>query len=256
MTYLTTLIGLLLFIVNQSDLAALDYDLVYDETQVLAFYITIAPEDWQRMQPQSPSPEQKGQRGLVFPYVPATVKFRDEIYENVGIRFKGSSSYQLAPDPHKKPFKLDFDRFVDGGHFHGFKKLNFHTNTSDPTMMREKLSYDLFRKGGVPAPRATHTVLYLTIEGQLKNAYLGVYTSVEQIGAGFLRTHFGDSNGAFVKRIGGGDLRYAGEGWARYADQYESKSKLKALDFSALIQFIKLLRGARDPQFHQLCQNE
>ncbi|MFQ6043147.1 MAG: CotH kinase family protein, partial [Candidatus Poribacteria bacterium] len=144
-----------------------DYKLVFENDEILSFHITVAPEDWLKMWDRP------------FPYVKCAVRFGDEVYEDVGIRFKGNSSSRVRGL--KKSYKFKFDKFDKKQRFHGFKKLNFQNGFRDPSLLREKLAYDLFGEASVPAPKATFAKLYLTIDGHYDDEYIGLYTLVEQV---------------------------------------------------------------------------
>jgi hypothetical protein len=248
-----------------------DYALVFENSEVLSFHVTISPENWAKMQPKLPeqtsyptleqgkTSQRSSMFRFTFEYVKGTVKFGDEVYPDVGIRFKGNSSVVLSLESLKKPYKFDFDKFVEGQTFHGFKKLNFSNSTLDPSLMREKLAYDLFRKAGVPAPKATFAKLYLTVDGKYENEYVGLYVMVEQVDERFLQKVFGNSKGLLVKRTSLGDLAYLGDEWKSYKDSFDLESPLPPFskggirgdcsDPSRLIQFVKLLYQASDEQF-------
>nr|MBC8228866.1 CotH kinase family protein [bacterium] len=133
-----------------------DYKLVFENDDILSFHITVNSEDWLRMWDRP------------FQYVKCTVKFGDEVYKNVGLRFKGNSSSSVRGL--KKSYKFKFDEFKKQD-FHGFKKLNFSNGFKDPSLLREKIAYDLLSEAGVPASRATFAKLYLTIDGHYDDEY-------------------------------------------------------------------------------------
>ncbi|MBI1922927.1 CotH kinase family protein [Candidatus Poribacteria bacterium] len=233
---------------------------VFDSSEVLSFHITIHPEDWTKMQPKfsaqggdSTLDEENTPRrsmfGFTFAYVKSTVIYGNEVYRDVGVRFKGNSSVALSLESLKKPYKLDFDRFVEGQTFHGFKKLNFSNSTLDPSFMREKLAYDLLRKAGVPAPEATFAKLYLSVDGKYENAYIGLYVMVEQVDKRFLQRAFGNSKGLLVERESLGDIAELGDAWESDKDAFSIKSKKNRSDPSRLIQFVKFLHQAPDEEF-------
>ncbi|HDR68352.1 MAG TPA: hypothetical protein ENN61_04795, partial [Bacteroidaceae bacterium] len=88
-----------------------------------------------------------------------------EEVQNVGLRFRGNTSRGKQ----KKSFKVSFNTFVIGGNFHGLEKLNLNAETNDPSMMRSKLSWELFRYMGIPASRVNHVLLYIN------DNFFGVY---------------------------------------------------------------------------------
>jgi spore coat protein CotH len=62
----------------------------------------------------------------------------------------------------------------------GVRVLNLKFNNDDPTLLREVLSYDLFRRFGVPAPHAAFARLTLAI-GDAAPRPLGVFVLVENV---------------------------------------------------------------------------
>jgi len=231
-----------------------DYALVFGRDTVHSFSIAFTPENWEKLLPlakgrgpRPPFPPPMGE--TEFEYVRATVGFGDETYRDVGIRYKGHSSFGGARyDPLRKPYKMDFDRFVEGQDFHGFKKLNFSTAFKDPSLLREKLAYDLFEKAGVPAPRACFAKLFVTVPGKWDNEYAGLYTVVEQVAGVFLKDRFGGSKGLLVKVETSEDLPYRGDYWSLYKRDFELK-KGKKKDTAALIEFLKFIHESPDDRF-------
>ncbi|MCA9545104.1 MAG: CotH kinase family protein, partial [Myxococcales bacterium] len=86
-------------------------------------------------------------------------------------------------------FRIAFDRFVAGQHFHTLERMALNNGRQDPSRLRTCLAYDVFRAAGLPAPRCAFA--HVTVNGQ----DLGVYAHVESIDDPFLRQHFGDSAG-------------------------------------------------------------
>ena len=213
-----------------------DYEYVFENPQVLSFDISMSEEAYQQMQPKRRDSDRQGVSsrsmfGLKFDYVEGAVTCGDETYTGVGVRHRGNASMVMIPPDGKKAYKLDFDRFHEGQTFHGFKKLNFINCFRDPSMLRDKLTYDLMRNVGIPAPRATFANLYLTIEGKTRE-HLGLFVVVEQVDRVFLGARFGNSDGLLIKGEIVNDLEYRGEEWEEYAHDYELKSSKTDSDTS------------------------
>lgn len=137
-------------------------------------------------------------------YVPGYMHFAGEpTIGPVGIRYKGSYGAFLEPctadqlgqlgGPRvgKCSIKVSFNWSDPQGRFHGLKKLQLHSLGHDPSLMRERLGYAMFREMGVPAPRATH--VRLSING----VFAGVYGLIENIDGRFTHARFsegGDGN--------------------------------------------------------------
>lgn len=232
-----------------------NYQFVFENPKILSFDIAMSAEAYDKMQPEDLDrgkidPERVNARsvfGLKFNYVEATVTCNGEVYTGVGVRYRGNASMRMIPPDGKRPIKIDFDRFHEGQKFHGFKKLNFINCFRDPSMLRDKLTYDLMQKVGIPAPRATFANLYLTIEGK-KREHLGFFVVIEQVDSAFRQSRFGNEDGLLIKVEITNDLEYRGDDWEKYAHDYQLKSNNQA-DTSHLIDFLKFVHQASDDEF-------
>ena len=83
--------------------------------------------------------------------------------------------------------KLDFDRYDGEARLDGLKKLNLHAMAADPSRLRERLGYSLFRELDIVAPRAVHARLYINGE------YQGLVAVVENVDGRFTANRFGDA---------------------------------------------------------------
>ena len=173
-------------------------------------------------------------------------------FADVGVRFKGNSTYNHPND--KKPFKIDFNKYVAGQDYDGIKKLNLSNGFKDPSMMREKVFFDFCREAGVLAPRANFANLY--INGTL----WGFYTMVEQIDDQFLDWAILDDDGNLFKagdNFGGGpggggtpaDLVYYGPASTDYTDRYELKTNEVANDWTDFIELMDYINNSTDTDF-------
>lgn len=118
-------------------------------------------------------------------YVSATVQVDADVWEHVGIRYKGNSSLQSSYQSgnRKLPFRLDFDQYqddfpaTDGQRFFGFESVAFSSNWSDDSQIREAYTAELFDQFGIPSAYwAFYRVYVDTGEGP---AYWGLYTALE-----------------------------------------------------------------------------
>jgi hypothetical protein len=176
-----------------------DASLVFDPSVVRTYELSIAPADLAMLDAQ-PNAEQ---------YVPGMLRFEGQTYGPVGVRYKGSSGAFLAPctaatfpglppgpKTGKCSIKIAFDQYDESSRFYGLKKLNLHSMGRDPSMMRERLGYGLFRQMGVAASRAMHA--RVLINGQLQ----GLFIAVEQIDSRFMRGRFSEGGkGNLYKEI-------------------------------------------------------
>lgn len=69
----------------------------------------------------------------------ATLIYDDIVIGEVGVRFRGHSSYAETYTSDKKSFKIDVDFVNDGLRVEGYKNLRFNNAHEDPSFMRVTL---------------------------------------------------------------------------------------------------------------------
>ncbi len=188
--------------------AAPNYDYLFDDTVVHRFDITIAPEDHLAMQADLEKYRQapEGPLSVGDPiWVPVDVEMDGVVWRHAGMRYKGNSSLKTAIHEgiKKLAFRLNFDKFEDdhpsirNQRFHGFDEMTFSNAFKDPSLMRDKLAADIFRRGGVPAARGAFARVYVDFgEGP---AYFGLYTMIEDPADRMLETQFAAGGGNLYK---------------------------------------------------------
>jgi hypothetical protein len=162
--------------------------------------------------------------------------------DSVGVRLKGNSSYNHPNN--KKSMIVDFNEYVSGQKWRGVKKILLNNNWSDPTMIREKITYDLCNDIGIVCPRSTYGNLYLN------GSSWGLYSIVEGVDKTFLGNHFPENDGNLFKAVdafGGGpgapvaDLKWYGWTDADYYTHYELKTNEIVNDWTDLRELIDTL---------------
>jgi spore coat protein CotH len=119
--------------------------------------------------------------------VPCRVSFDGVVVEDAGVRNKGQTSLRGVDD--KLSFSLKFDQFVAGQRLHGLKKLILSNTVQDPSFSNEPVTYLVYQRAGLPAPRTAHAIV--SLNGEVK----GLYVVVESVDKQFLERHYGDGNG-------------------------------------------------------------
>jgi spore coat protein CotH len=114
-------------------------------------------------------------------YYPADLTWNGQTVSNVGIRSRGLGSRSST----KPGLRVDFDRYSAGQHFLGLKSFVLDNLTQDKTGIRETATMRLFTRLGIPAPRETHTRLYVNGE------YTGLYGLIESIDKTMMGRVFG-----------------------------------------------------------------
>jgi len=142
-------------------------------------------------------------------YRPCTVKVDGVSWNYVGIRYKGNSSLRSSWGRSlKMPFRIDMDEFesehpeIKNQRMYGFKRLTFSSGFSDNSLIREKVTADIFLKAGIPSAQTAFYRIYVDYgEGQ---KYFGLYTMVEAPDAPMLATQFKNPSGNLYKPSGNG----------------------------------------------------
>lgn len=170
------------------------------------------------------------------PYLVAqSVEINGETFDSVGVKYKGYSSYE--PGNLKNPLHIELDHVRKGQNYQGIKDVKLANGYSDPSFVREALSYEILRKY-MAAPLANYATV--SVNGE----YRGVYTNVESINKSFTRKHFHtDGNNPFFKcnpedvvaTNGHADLKYESPDSVDYYLRYEMRSDYGWAEFLALM---------------------
>lgn len=170
--------------------------------------------------------------------VPALLIVDGNRYPDVGIRFRGMSSFGMVPEGLKHSINVSLDFVHDGQALGGARTLNLLNSHEDPTYLRSVLYYEAAR-GYLPAPKANY------VRVAINNENWGVYVNVEQFNKDFVKEWYGTSEGARWKVPGSpgarGGLEYLGDNPALYKRSYEIKSKDDSKAWADFIRLCKVL---------------
>lgn len=194
-----------------------DYDIVFNQSEVMEIHIDIEPTDWEAMQDDLDenigsgnrrTPTVSTEESFEPIWVQSSITVDGITWDHVGIRFKGNSSLTstYGSGNSKFSFKLDFDEFeedypeIENQRFYGFKQLNLNNNYMDASLMREKVAADLFQEFDVPVAATSFCVIYIDYgEG---SQYYGVYTMVEEMDDTGILEQFAEDEGNLYKPDG------------------------------------------------------
>lgn len=107
------------------------------------------------------------------PDVPTNITINDEPpFVNVGFSYKGNwntwwSCWDKATRTvkcNKMSYAITFDKYDDAVEFHGLKKLNLNSGRQDASLLRDRLSYQVFTDAQVVSARAGFALLYINDE--------------------------------------------------------------------------------------------
>ena len=127
--------------------------------------------------------------------------------DSVGFKRKGNISGY--PSTNKYGIKVKSNKYVQGKYYDGIKEFTLHMNFQDPTMMREKITYDICDELGLFSLRTAFAKVYIN------NVYWGLYTIVE--GKDEMYKHkFGNRSSNAIETLDFGNMCYIGNNVADY----------------------------------------
>ena len=199
---------------------------LYDAYTLRTLYLRFHHEDWY---------QQMSAFYRTDVEVPAELIVDGKIYPEVGVHFRGSSSY-FTVNSEKKSFNVAVDYAEDGQRLYGYKTLNLLNGHVDASFLREVL-YNRIAHDYIPAMKTN--LVKLVINGES----WGVYINLQQYNKDFLAEWFGTRDGIRWKigPGGGGALTYSGENVERYKEAYQLKTRDVENPWENLIRLCKML---------------
>jgi len=179
--------------------------------------------------------------------IPATLTLNGIVYDSVGVRYKGNSTFCLPNDNsnHKVPYNIDFNYFIDSQKVLGYKKMKLANAWMDPTFVKDITASNIYRNY---LPSGEANLVKLHVQGN----YLGLYVNTESINKQFTKKHFAEKSGPLFKcdnidrfcdtanapAAYPPSLIYLGNDSALYYDSYDMKSNN---GWEQLVNLIKVL---------------
>ena len=217
---------------------------LFDDTKVPSIFVTINKDSLDILLDDNNSQS--------LHYFAAQFIFDDNLKKDtlldIGLRLRGSSS-RFAK---KKSYKISFNAFSAGRKYQNIKKLNLIACQNDPSMIREKLYYDIWNKTNSTIRRCNFIRLYIN------QIYKGLYTNVEELDNDWLKNIYGEDKGNFFKCTTGADLRYYDNNPNTYKNLqnnpltprvYDLTTNQKADDYSDLAVLITQINEPIDTNF-------
>jgi len=223
---------------------------VFDDSRVSSVYIEIDPDSLELIMSDVLS-DHYFKAVFVFDYGEG----RDTISE-AGFRLRGNTSRFSQ----KKSFKISFNEYVPGRRYQGVKKLNLNGQHNDPTMIREKLFYDSWKKAGMAERRTSFVKLFINQD------YYGLYTNLEEFDKDWLQRVYDENDGNLYKCTYPADLVYLGNNQQLYKNiesgsatggrAYDLQTNETVDDYSDLVDLITILNRVPDTTFARLIADE
>jgi spore coat protein CotH len=170
--------------------------------------------------------------------VPATMIVDGRTYRDVGMHFRGASSFMFVPPGSKRSLNVTVDFADEDQRLLGYRTLNLLNVNGDPTFVRPLLYSEIARRY-LPASKVNYVRVVINGESW------GVYANTEQFNADFVQERFGSRRGARWKVPGSpwgrGGMDYLGDDVAQYRSIYDIKSADRPEAWRDLIAFFKVL---------------
>ena len=215
--------------VESSEVSVYGEEDLYDRSVVRTLFLQFEHDDWEaELADFKPTDVE----------IDATLMVDNQVYEGVGVSFRGASSFGMVPAGSKRSLNIAMDMVDQDQRLLGYKSLNLLNSNGDPTLMHSVL-YSAIAGKYIPTPKANEVRVVINGEDW------GIYQNVQQFDKIFLKEHYDSTKGTRWKvpgsPAGGGSLRYLGEDIEAYRKLYEIKSSDKEKSWHALIELCRVL---------------
>lgn len=170
--------------------------------------------------------------------IPATLTVDGQKYPNVGVHFRGASSFFTVGEGYKRSLNLSLDYVDPEQRLYGYKTINLLNSHDDPTFMHTVL-YSHIAQKYLPVPKANFAKVAINGENW------GIYTNAQQFDKIFLKEHYSSTKGTRWKikgsPRGGGGLDYLGDDVELYKERYQIKSEDNPEAWKALVTLCRTL---------------
>jgi len=174
---------------------ALSLDSLFPSDRVIEIEVRIDEKDWDQLRYQTRDrgaiwERQFGPMESPFSYFDAQVTIDGVAFPNVGLRKKGF----IGSLSHTRPsLKVKLNHKLKGGNLGGLTTLTFNNNRQDTGLVSQYMTYAMFNRVGLPAPRCAFA--RVTVNGR----NLGVYSHVETVRKPLLLREFGTDLGTLYE---------------------------------------------------------
>ncbi len=185
---------------------------VYDLATLRTFFLRFEREDWE-------------QELMAFyntdVEVPAELSVDGSTFNEVGVHFRGMSSYRMVPEGFKHSLNLSLDWIHGKQDLGGYQTFNLLNSNNDPTFVRTVL-YSEISRHYIPTPKTNYVRVAINGESW------GVYVNAQQFNSDFVREWFETRRGARWKVPGSprgrGGLEYLGDDVTAYKRLYDIRT--------------------------------
>ena len=201
----------------------------YDTTTLRTLFFTFEDADWEKQM------EEFNRTDIDLA---ATLVVDGKTYRDVGVHFRGASSYFTVGTGFKRSLGVSIDAKHEDQTLLGVRSLNLLNSHGDASFLRAPL-YSRIAQNYLATPRVNFVRVVINGENW------GVYSSAEQFNKDFTKDRFATAKGARWKVPGSpggrGSLAYLGDDPAAYRRIYEIKSKDDPKSWALLARLCKVL---------------
>ena len=227
--------------------SSVDYWTVFDDSQVRKITFEVAQSDWDYIWSNIEAKHT----------IPVNADIFGQQLENVGLRMRGQFSLRESGD--KKPWKIDTDTFIDGQEYKNLKQLLFVNNIGDPSLLEEKIAYEMMQFAGLPASFTCYVEIWFDIsDDDQPPEFWGIYSMIERVDRKFLANRFGQDakDGNLYKashaQRGPMDLVYYGDAIEDFPRQngqyaYGKMTNEAEADYSDIVNLTRVIDGQSYP---------
>ncbi|HWV56082.1 MAG TPA: CotH kinase family protein [Longimicrobiales bacterium] len=202
---------------------------LYDSGVIRTIFLEIDSQDWER---EMAAFYDTGVQ------LKATAIVDGVTYQDVGVRFRGNTSFRNIPDGSKRPIRIKFDVVHEDQNVEGYRTLNLLNAPNDPTFLRTVL-YSLIARDYIPTPKVDFVRLVVNGENW------GIYQNQQHFNRDFVVDFFGEAGGARWEVPGSpngrGGMQYLGEDIDVYRAIYEIDTRDDPARWADLINMFRVL---------------
>jgi hypothetical protein len=184
---------------------------LYDQSRLRTVFLEFEQPDWE---------EEMEAFHRTDVRLPATMRVDGRTYANVGVNFRGNSSFSTVARGRKRSMGISLDHANANQRLEGQRAMTLLNAHSDPTFLRSVLYLDIARRY-VPTLQANF--MRVVINGES----WGIYINQQRFNTDFLQAAFGTEGGVRIKssnRSRGGSFAYLGDDVNIYRRWYEIES--------------------------------
>ena len=170
---------------------------LYNESKIRRIDLTFKQTNWKTLLSQNYNSKTD---------IPADLTYDGKVYANVGVRYKGQTSYQRVSGD-KKSFNITMDFMDSTQDLDGYETLNFNNSFEDNSFMRE-MFYENYTRKYTPSLKVAYIHLYINGEDY------GLYPHVQGLDGKYIKEWFQNNNGIRwrCERTGGAGMPGQGGG--------------------------------------------